>query len=112
MGSPMSSSTPSRTAGAGAGLADLGSGNRDGAACGVDPGHGPGGVLRAPTFTVGAAHGLIREYLPKGIDITDHQPYLEVIADELNDRPRAVLGFRTPREALTELLVDSVACTG
>lgn len=57
-------------------------------------------------------NGLIREYLPKGIEITDHQPYLDAIADELNDRPRAVLGFRTPREVFTKLLTDSVASTG
>ena len=56
-------------------------------------------------------NGLIREYLPKGIDITDHQPYLDAIADELNDRPRAILGFRTPREVFTKLLTDSVAST-
>lgn len=57
-------------------------------------------------------NGLIREYLPKGIDITDHQPYLDAIADELNDRPRAVLGFLTPREVFTKLLSESVASTG
>ena len=33
-------------------------------------------------------NGLIREYLPKGVEITSHQPYLNAIADELNDRPR------------------------
>ncbi|WP_236734238.1 IS30 family transposase [Mycolicibacter kumamotonensis] len=43
-------------------------------------------------------NGLIREYLPKGTDITDHQPYLDAIADELNDRPRAVLGLPHPPE--------------
>lgn len=56
-------------------------------------------------------NGLVREYLPKGTDITTHQPYLDAIADELNDRPRAVLGFRTPREVFTKLLVESVAST-
>ncbi|MBS9535942.1 IS30 family transposase [Mycobacterium sp. M1] len=56
-------------------------------------------------------NGLIREYLPKGTDITDHQPYLDAIADELNDRPRAILGFRTPREVFTQLLANSVAST-
>ena len=54
-------------------------------------------------------NGLIREYLPKGTEITSHQPYLDAIADELNDRPRAVLGFLTPREVFTKLLVDSIA---
>lgn len=57
-------------------------------------------------------NGLVREYLPKGIDITSHQPYLDAIADELNDRPRAVLGFLTPREVFTQLLNDNVALTG
>jgi len=52
-------------------------------------------------------HGLIREYLPKGTVITDHQPYLSAIAEELNDRPRATLGFLTPREAFERLLVAS-----
>ena len=52
---------------------------------------------------------LIREYLPKGTEITSHQPHLDAIADELNDRPRAVLGLLTPREVFTKLLVDSIA---
>lgn len=56
-------------------------------------------------------NGLIREYLPKGIEITDHQPYLNAIADELNDRPRAALGFLTPREVFTKLLAEPVAPT-
>jgi IS30 family transposase len=52
-------------------------------------------------------NGLIREYLPKGTTITDHQPYLTSIAEELNERPRASLGFLTPREAFERLLVAS-----
>ena len=43
--------------------------------------------------------------------ITDHQPYLTAIAEELNDRPRAALGFLTPREAYERLLTDTVATT-
>ncbi|MBG6181385.1 IS30 family transposase, partial [Arthrobacter sp. CAN_A1] len=54
---------------------------------------------------------LIREYLPKGIEITSHQPYLDAIADELNDRPRTTLGYLTPREVFTKLLNDNVATT-
>lgn len=50
-------------------------------------------------------NGLIREYLPKGVEITDHQPYLNAIADELNDRPRQTLGFLTPREVFQRILV-------
>ncbi|WP_245861934.1 IS30 family transposase [Sanguibacter antarcticus] len=56
-------------------------------------------------------NGLIREYLPKGTVITDHQPYLDAIAEELNDRPRAALGFYTPREKFEELLNATIAST-
>ncbi len=57
-------------------------------------------------------NGLIREYLPKGTVITTHQPYLTAIAEELNDRPRAVLGYLTPREAFERLLLnEAAACT-
>lgn len=44
-------------------------------------------------------NGLIREYLPKGEVIPTHQPYLTAIAEELNERPRASLGYLTPRES-------------
>ena len=56
-------------------------------------------------------NGLIREYLPKGVEITDHQPYLNAIADELNDRPRQTLGFLTPREVFTRLLAESAVAS-
>lgn len=41
--------------------------------------------------------GLVREYLPKGTEITDHQPYLDSIAHELNERPRVPRLPHTPR---------------
>lgn len=56
-------------------------------------------------------NGLIREYLSKGTYMTSNQPYLTMIADELNDRPRASLGFFTPREKFEELLRASVPST-
>ncbi len=56
-------------------------------------------------------NGLIREYLPKGTEITDHQPYLNAIADELNDRPRQTLGFSTPREVFTRLLAEGAVAS-
>jgi len=56
-------------------------------------------------------NGLFREYLPKGTEITDHQPYLDAIAEELNERPRQALGYLTPREAFERLLLEPVANT-
>jgi len=45
-------------------------------------------------------NGLIRQYLPKGMCMRHiDQAECDRIADELNDRPRYRLGFRTPSEA-------------
>jgi IS30 family transposase len=50
-------------------------------------------------------NGLLREYLPKGTDLSAHTPaQLQAIAAELNNRPRKRLGFHTPAEALAKLL--------
>jgi IS30 family transposase len=44
-------------------------------------------------------NGLLRQYLPKGIDISSYsQAKLNAIARQLNERPRKTLGFRTPAE--------------
>ena len=51
-------------------------------------------------------NGLIREYLPKGTEITSDPGYLAAVADSLNDRPRAILGFRKPNEVFAELLLQ------
>jgi transposase, IS30 family len=52
-------------------------------------------------------NGLLRQYFPKGTDLTVHSPQrlLEVSA-ELNDRPRKTLGWTTPTEAMQRLLSD------
>ena len=54
-------------------------------------------------------NGLIRQYLPRGIDlsqISDHQIY--VIQEKLNDRPRKLLDYRTPNECYRELRASGV----
>jgi transposase, IS30 family len=51
------------------------------------------------------ANGLIREYLPKGDDLSQYsQHYLNRVAMALNSRPRKILGFRTPLEVFSEIL--------
>jgi transposase, IS30 family len=46
-------------------------------------------------------NGLLRQYLPKGTDLSRHSASeLNAIAAELNNRPRRILGWRSPSEVL------------
>jgi len=57
-------------------------------------------------------NGLLREYLPKGTDMSLYTPgQIQAIEDELNDRPRKRLGYRTPREELAILLEQERVAT-
>ena len=50
-------------------------------------------------------NGLLRQYFPKGTSLAGHSPaHLAAVADELNGRPRKTLGWKTPAEALAEIL--------
>jgi IS30 family transposase len=52
-------------------------------------------------------NGLLRQYLPKGSDLSVHGPgILENISAELNARPRKRLDWATPAEALHRFLTD------
>jgi IS30 family transposase len=47
-------------------------------------------------------NGLLRQYLPRGLDLTGYRAEeLQTIADELNNRPRRTLEWKTPTEVLT-----------
>lgn len=46
-------------------------------------------------------NGLIRRYLPKGTDFkTINETQLQIIQEKLNNRPRKIIGFKTPAEMM------------
>jgi IS30 family transposase len=50
-------------------------------------------------------NGLLRQYFPKGTPLGGHSPaHLAAVAAELNGRPRKTLGWKTPAQALAEVL--------
>ena len=57
------------------------------------------------------ANGLIRQYLPKGMDLSGvSQRRLTQIATALNTRPRKCLGFMTPEEVMLQEINQLNSC--
>ncbi len=62
---------------------------------------------------IGASNGLLRQYFPKGSDLSVHTAeHLAAVGAELNGRPRKILGWRTPAEVLAALLSDDDQTAG
>ncbi|WP_457973447.1 IS30 family transposase [Arthrobacter sp. D1-17] len=54
-------------------------------------------------------NGLLRQYFPKGTDLGVHSPeQLTRVADEINRRPREILGWQSPMEHLARLTSPAI----
>jgi IS30 family transposase len=55
-------------------------------------------------------NGLLRQYFPKSTSLAGYsREHLDAVAAQLNSRPRKTLGWRTPAQALQEVLDQAAA---
>jgi IS30 family transposase len=55
-------------------------------------------------------NGLLRQYFPKGTDLSTHSSdEIAAVAAALNSRPRKTLAWKTPAEALDQLLISAAS---
>ena len=58
-------------------------------------------------------NGLLRQYFPKGKSVANYtQEHLDMVAAQLNDRPRETLGWKSPAKRLAQFLEESSAAAG
>ena len=56
------------------------------------------------------SNGLVRDYFPAGIDFnTISEARLKEVQNQLNERPRHVLDYRTPKEVFEEMIIKQIA---
>lgn len=54
-------------------------------------------------------NGLLRQYFPKGTDLSlISKERLQFVQDELNERPRRTLDYRTPMEVFNEIILNKM----
>jgi IS30 family transposase len=55
-------------------------------------------------------NGLLRQYFPKGTDLSTHSSdEIVAVAAALNSRPRKTLAWKTPAEAFDQLLISAMS---
>lgn len=56
------------------------------------------------------SNGLIRDYFPQGTDCSNiSKARLKEVQNQLNERPRHVLDYRTPKEVFEEMILKQIA---
>lgn len=55
------------------------------------------------------SNGLLRDYFPKGMDLSKvSKKRLKEVQNQLNERPRKVLGWRKPKEVFDEFIMQKI----
>ena len=56
------------------------------------------------------SNGLLRDYFPKGTDLSSiTKKWLKEVQNQLNERPREVLNWRTPKQVFEEFVMTKIA---
>jgi hypothetical protein len=80
-----------------------------GSAASARPAWPAGCGIGTSATNIGASNGLLRQYFPKHTDLHEHDVHaLARAARELNQRPRLVLGDRTPEEIMRDCRTTSI----
>jgi IS30 family transposase len=55
------------------------------------------------------SNGLLRDYFPKGTDLSNiSKKRLKEVQNQLNERPRKVLNWRTPKDVFDEYIINNI----